>query len=341
MVCNNTEIKPRVSDQPIWDILMGLVGYRSVLVSYELGIFETLLNKKKSLSDLSVELDIKMRPLEALMHTNAALNLVKNNEEKYELTELSEDYLIKDSPTSLGGVLDSFLENSFNLSIDSLKEAVLTDRPQTYAEGDVFASHEEQAEQAKAFTLAMHSISVAPATYWPDLFDFSGVKTFLDIGGGSGAHTISVLHRWANLSGIVFDVKNVCDVAQGFIDKNSLANRASVHAGDIWDSPYPKADIHFYSQIFHDWPLEKCKFLAQKSYESLPKGGKIVLHEKLLNNEKNGPFAVTAASIAMLLWTEGRQYSGKELEDLLKQVGFRNILVQQSFGYFSVISGEK
>ncbi len=341
MVAKTSIFKPRVSDKPIWDILLGLVGYRSVLVSYDLGIFEILLDKPQPLSYLSNELNIKLRPLEALMYTNAALNLVENIDGKYALTELSEDYLIKGSPISVGGVLDSFLVNKFSLSIDSLKEAVLTNRSQTYAEGDVFANHEEQGEQAKAFTLAMHSMSVAPATYWPDLFNLSKFSTFLDVGGGSGAHTLSVLHRWNNLTGIIFDIKNVCDVAQEFIAKNSLENRAKVHTGDIWDSPFPDADIHFYSQIFHDWPLKKCEFLAQKSYQVLPKGGQIILHEKLLNDEKNGPFAVTAASIAMLLWTEGQQYSGKELKELLESVGFKNILIQQAFGYFSVISGEK
>lgn len=333
--------KPRVNDDPLWDIVFGMIGYPAVFVSYDLGIFEKLANEAMTLSELSEDMGIDERPMEALLSTNAALELLSFDNHKYKLTPLSEDYLLKKSPTFFGGVLDSVIQNKFAVSIDSLKQAVLTNSAQTYAEGDVFASHEEQAEMAKAFTLTMHSISVAPATYWPDTRDLSQSKTFLDIGGGSGAHTISVLQRWNNLSGIIFDIQTVCDVAQEFINKSSLQERAKVHSGDMWKSAFPEADIHFYSQIFHDWPPEKCRFLAQKSFDSLPVGGEIIIHENLYNDTKTGPFPASAASIAMLLWTEGRQYSGKELKDLLEEIGFKDISIKKGFGYFSTVRGVK
>ncbi len=115
----------------------------------------------------------------------------------------------------------------------------------------------------------------------------------------------------------------------------------STHVGDLWKSPFPAADIHFYSQIFHDWPLEKCQFLAKKSFDSLPSKGKIIIHEMLYNNDKSGPFIAAAASVAMLAWSEGQQFSGPELTELLSEAGFINIEVIPSIGYWSLVSGEK
>jgi hypothetical protein len=58
---------------------------------------------------------------------------------------------------------------------------------------------------------------------------------------------------------------------------------------------------------------------AEGGFENLAPGGRIILHEKLLNDAKTGPFAIAAFSIAMLLWTEGEQYSGQELSTMLAE----------------------
>jgi hypothetical protein len=85
------------------------------------------------------------------------------------------------------------------------------------------------------------------------------------------------------------------------------------------------------------WP----HFLTLKSFASLAPGGRIILHERLLNDEKTGPFAIAALSVAMLLWTEGEQYSGRELSAMLAEAGFIDIEVKPTWGYWSIVTGRK
>ncbi|BBL72615.1 O-methyltransferase [Methylogaea oryzae] len=257
------------------------------------------------------------------------------------LTTLAEDYLLESSPTYLGSMLDLISENDFVTSPKALKQAVLTNSSQTYGGEDVFKSHEEQVERAQRFTRGMHSISMTPALIWPSQVDLSQNRCLLDVGGGSGAHAIGALRRWQNLHAIVFDIAPVCEVADEFIKKYRLEARMSSIPGSLWDSQYPIADVHFYSQIYHDWPIEKCRFLTRKSFDSLPSGGKIIIHEVLYNDDKTGPFRAASASVSMLLWTEGRQYSGKELTDVLREAGFINIKVLPTSNNWSVICGQK
>ena len=80
---------------------------------------------------------------------------------------------------------------------------------------------------------------------------------------------------------------------------------------------------------------------AEGGFESLAPGGRIILHEKLLNDAKTGPFAIAAFSIAMLLWTEGEQYSGQELSTMLAEGGFRDIEAKPTCGYWSIVTGRK
>jgi acetylserotonin N-methyltransferase len=46
-------------------------------------------------------------------------------------------------------------------------------------------------------------------------------------------------------------------------------------------------------------------------------------------------------SITMLLWTEGRQYSGRELQAMFSEAGFTEIEVKCSFGLWSIVTGRK
>jgi hypothetical protein len=93
--------------------------------------------------------------------------------------------------------------------------------------------------------------------------------------------------------------------------------------------------------IFHDWPPEQCRSFARKSFESLPGGGRIVIHEMLFNDDRTGPFPVAAFNVDMLVAMSGQQYSGKEISQFLSEAGFAEIEVKPTFGYWSVVTGVK
>jgi hypothetical protein len=265
-VMDNIQPDPRIDSKILLDIIAGATGYRAVFVAYELGLFELLAQKPRSLTEVSQKLDIAERPADALLLANLSLKLLQCDNDLYSLTQTSRHYLLKQSPTYYGAIFDLAIHNSFSTSVESLKQAVLSNSPQTYGGDNIFVAHEEQIEQAKAFTRGMHSVSVEPAFFWPDLIDLSNYHSLLDIGGGSGVHAIGALKRWSQLQAMVFDIKPVCEVAEEYIQKYQLQQRMSTQPGDIWESPYPSTDIHFYSQIFHDWPIEKCRFFGSEKF---------------------------------------------------------------------------
>jgi SAM-dependent methyltransferase len=236
---------------------------------------------------------------------SGALGLLRREDDRYALTPLAEDYLPETSPTSFGSYLDFFIANAATYSFERVKQAVLTDAPQGYDGADLFKTHEERAERAHAFTRAMHSRSLAPALAWPDALDLSRHRVLLDAGGGSGAHAIGAALRWPNLEVVVFDLGPVCEVAAEVVASYGLQDRVRTYVGDMWDGSFPAADVHFYSLVYHDWPPERCRELTRKSFERLPPGGRIILHEMLYDDDKTGPFTVAALTVQMLLWAPG------------------------------------
>ena len=334
-------VKPNTDGKVVWDIIFYVTGLPAVFVSHDLGLFEVLDDSPASLSELAGRLGIAERPLEALLAINTSMGLLAKKEGLYSLTQVAEEYLTSKSDCYMGGPLELISKNDFSTSISALKNAVSTNSAQTYGDGELFKSHQDMAEEAKVFTRAMHGFSMAPALHWPSKLDLSSSTHFLDIGGGSGAHTVGVLSRWKQMRGTLFDLAPICEVARETFLQYALQDRADTSVGDLWGTEFPEADVHFYSQIFHDWPREKCEFLAKKSFRSLSPGGRILIHEILYTDDRSKPLAAAASSIGMLLWTEGKQYSGKEIMAMLQEAGFVDIEVVPTYADWSVVSGRK
>jgi hypothetical protein len=333
--------KPRTDDKLPWNIQFALWGMPAVFVAYQLNLYALLAEKPQTLEQICAAKNLKRRPAEAILSVTTSLGITRLRRGRYALTPTGEDYFVESSPTFFGGELDLTIDNYSTWSIESLKQAVMTDAPRGYGGGEMFKSHEEQAELARKFTRTMHSASMAPASGWPGKVGLANHRAMLDVAGGSGAHSIGAVHRWPKLSAVVFDVAPVCEVAAEIVSSYKLQARVGTHVGDMWQDPFPSPDLHFYSMIFHDWPAEKCRFLAKKSFEALDRGGRIVVHEMLFNNDRSGPFPVAAFNIAMLLWCEGEQYSGREISSMLRDAGFKKIEVKPTFGYWSIVTGVK
>lgn len=330
---------PRTDDRPLWDVVFGLLGYQAVVVAHSLKLFPTLAERPLTLDEVCAALGIAPRPAQALLNVVVSLGFVQVQEGRYALTAIAEDYLLESSPSYFGGFYDfSTIGVRDTYQFDGMMQTVRTDKT-IFSDGKY--EFLQQQEMARSFTRAMHSHSVGSSLSWPKLLDLANTQVMLDVGGGSGVHTIGAAQCWPQLRGIIFDIAPVCEVAADYIAQANLSDRITTHVGDLWDSPFPEADLHFYSEIYHNWTPEQCDYLTKKSFASLQPGGRIVLHEMLLNNDKSGPFSSAAYSVGMLVWTMGQQFTEAELRAMLSEAGFVDIEVKPSFGYWNIVTGRK
>ena len=332
-----------LDDRPLMDVSFGIYVNAAIMVAHKLKLFPLLASGPQTLPDVCAALGIKPRPARAILAASSAQGFVRVSGERYSLTPLAEKYLLETSPTHFGFLWDLLIGVADNnLSFSSVERGVLTDAVQVVQDEHVFQSVAEQAEMARTFTRAMHSLSVGPGLAWPEAIELSGTERMLDVGGGSGAHAIGAVTRWPHLRAIVLDLPPVCEVAGEFIAKGGLQDKIETRSGDIFEDPFPEADLHFYSNIYHDWSPEKGAFLTRKSFESLPPGGRIVVHETLLDDDKAGPLVAAGYCVSMMLWSpDGGQYSGRELSEMLAEAGFGQIETKPTFGYNSIVTGIK
>lgn len=331
---------PIRDDTRAYDVTFGLFIYPAMLIAHRAGLFRRLGEGPCTLHELGAALGMARRPTEALANAAVALGFAARDGERYRLSPLGEDLLLAASPTYFGDFWDLMYDNAETYSVKGIEEALQRNAPKAYGEQDIFRTHEQQQALGLRFTRAMQSLSAAHAPVWPCRLDLAPYRMMLDVGGGSGAHLKGALSAWPELHGTLFDLPAVCEMARSFLG-DVPQQRLTLHAGDMWTDPFPAADLHFYSNIFHDWTPEKNAFLARKSFHALPPGGRIVLHEILYRDDKSGPLAAAGFSLMMMGWTEGEQYAPGELTSLLSEAGFADVDVLPSFGHYSLVTGVK
>ena len=208
---------------------------------------------------------------------------------------------------------------------------------------EMWDAHEMEPEKARAFTGAMHSrslhLGVAAARR---VAEFAGVKRLLDVAGGSGCFSIALAQHHPGMRCTVMELAQVAKLARGYIAEFGLEGRVDTLVANMFADPWPPGyDAAFFSNIFHDWDRARCLHLAKRSFDALPKGGRIFIHEVLLADTKDAPLVGITDSMHMMFFTEGKQRTAGEFESLLAEAGFRGMTVTPTYAYYSVVSARK
>jgi acetylserotonin N-methyltransferase len=186
-------------------------------------------------------------------------------------------------------------------------------------------------EDAKVTFLAgMHGLGLLGSPAIAAAFDLSRFKRLVDLGGGTGNLVIEICRSFPGVAGCVFDLASVTPVAKRYIAEAGLSERIETADGDFFKDPLPPADLYSLSRILHDWSDEKVRFLLGKVAQALPAGGGLLICEKTLNEERDGPATAYLQSLNMLVCTEGRERSASEYEQLAKEAGFREFKVKRT-----------
>ena len=322
--------KPRTDDRPLWDLIAGARGYTAMLIAHDLKLFALLGERPRSLAEICTALHLADRAAEALLTMLESLSLVQARNARYALTPLARDALVESSPTYFGWYLDREIANEATFSFHSLRDAFANDTPLT------------QPSDRRMFTRAMHSMSMSAALSWPKALDLAAQRLMLDVGGGSGAHSIGVTLHWPHLQAVVFDRDaETLQIAQEFIEYYGVQARVSTRMGDMLNDPLPPADLHLFSAIYHHWSAERGRALSAKSFASLPSGGRIVIHERPYAEARSGPLAVVAVTLPALMRGEGGRYSAHDYAGMLSAAGFVDIEARPTAGYWGIITGRK
>ena len=129
---------------------------------------------------------------------------------------------------------------------------------------ELFDWYAQNPEEATWFNAAMGNLSALAAEELVRIYDFSAVRTVVDVGGAHGVLLTAILRANPTARGILFDLPHVIATAEDAIAAEGLAYRCELVSGDFFASVPTGADLHLLKQIVHDWDDERATRLLQQ-----------------------------------------------------------------------------
>jgi SAM-dependent methyltransferase len=168
-------------------------------------------------------------------------------------------------------------------------------------------------------------------------YDFSGIDTLVDVGGGHGSFLASILGANPGLRGILFDRPEVVEAAKRQLDAAGLQDRCGVLAGNFFEAVPPGGDAYALKKVIHDWDDERAIAILRNCHRAMPTGGRLLLVEPVvpLGNE---PSFAKLLDLLMLVWTPGgKERTEMEHRALLTAAGFEMRAITATAAPVSVI----
>ncbi|GFP93708.1 caffeic acid 3-o-methyltransferase 1 [Phtheirospermum japonicum] len=171
----------------------------------------------------------------------------------------------------------------------------------------------------KLFNEAMSNPSTMLMKRILETYDgFEGLKSMVDVGGGTGAILNMIISKYPSIKGINFDLPHVIQQAPSYPGVEHVG-------GDMFVS-VPRADAIFMKWIYHDWTDELCLKLLKNCYEALAEHGKVIWVEFVLpDGPDNGLQTKNVVNFDMLMLSQtpgGEERTEDKIQALAKGAGF-------------------
>jgi hypothetical protein len=203
---------------------------------------------------------------------------------------------------------------------------------------DAFAYLEGHPEAAATFNAGMTGRAASADVAVARTYDFSGVRTIVDVGGGHGLLLSTILEAYPAARGILLDLPSVAAGARERIAAAGLAGRCDVIAGDFFASVPPGGDCYLLANVIHDWDDDRAVAILRSCQRAMADGGRVLIIEAVLPTG-NEPHPGKVGDLQMLVITGGRERTAAEYRALLTAGGFRSGRVVPTASPVSVVEG--
>jgi hypothetical protein len=318
-----------VDPSHIMQVGMGFWASKTLLTAVKLELFTQLATQSLTGSEIKHRLGLHDRSLYDFLDALVAMGFLqkKGNKEHavYSNAPDAELFLDKCKLTYVGGLLE-MANNRLYPFWNFLEEGLKTGTPQNEirtGRSTLFEELYQDKNKTREFVNAMGGAQAGNFIAFSTGFDFSGYKTFCDIGGSGAQLSAHVVSNNPHMRCISFDLPQVFPIALENLSKMGMADKVEVRSGDFFTDPFPMADVITMGNILHDWGINDKKMLIGKAFDALPKGGAFVAIENIIDDDRSKNLFGLLMSLNMLIETaEGFDYTASDFDSWAKEAGF-------------------
>ncbi|KAJ0008305.1 hypothetical protein Pint_29594 [Pistacia integerrima] len=337
----------------VWNYSFNYINCMSVKCAIQLGIPEIIHKHGQPITLSQIVSALGVNPNKAhgihrlmrvLVHTGffsqPKVSKIDHQEDKYFLTPSSR-LLLKDAPFTAAPfvflLLDPLVINPFQSLSAWFKndDSTLFETTNGKKIWDCVAN---EPKFKKTFYNGMVSDSqlVARALIEDHKEVFKGLKSLVDVGGGTGTMAETIAKAFPKIHCTVFDLPHVVDNLQG-------TKNLAFHGGDMFKA-IPSVDAVLLKWILHDWGDEESLKILKRCREAIPSkemGGKVIIIDLVMGMEDQSEGAIETQlcfdMTMMCLFNTGKERSVEEWKKLFLEAGFTHSKISPILGLRSLI----
>ena len=306
-----------------------------------LGLADAMAAGPRSSEDLAAAVGANPGALHRLLRGLVALELCTTTDDgRFELTDLGSCLRsdTRDSVHAWALLMGDRVWLSWSRLLDCVRtgdsvpalEGNATPFDQMTANPEAYAVFSESMVQ-----LTRHLAGAVAAAY-----DFSGIRTIVDVGGGYGALLPPILKANPEMRGTVADLPLCRDGALRLFEKSGVADRCEFRAVDMFEALPPGADAYIIKSVIHDWDDEKSLDILRNCRAAMREGSRLLIVEVIVPDRPGtSPLdhMISGTDLNMLVVTGGRERTESEYRALVEAAGLKLARIVPTPAAMSVI----
>ncbi len=338
---DHTQLAPPPHVQLIQMVSASWVS-RALYAAARLGIADALADGAQSAAELATAIGAHPRALHRLMRTLASLGmLAEQSDQRFTLTPLGAA-LKKGAPGAARASVLTIGSDWFDGAFAGIEYSVRTgetafEKAHGIHAFDYLARHPEAASLFNETMIGVHG-DEPPAV--ADAYDFSDLKTIVDVGAGTGNLLATILEKYPQPRGVLYDLAHVADEAPALLSARAVADRVAIESGDFFERVPAGGDAYILSHIIHDWAEAQCLAILANCRRAMKPDGRLLIVEMVLP-EGDTPHLGKLLDMVMLVLPGGEERTRSEYEPLLTKAGFRITRVVPTASAVSVVEAVK
>jgi hypothetical protein len=321
-------MEPPAAATVLFEAIMGYRVTQAVYVAAKLGIADHLEGGPRSSGFIAQAVAAPPASVHRLMRALASVGIFEEAADGSFALSPAGALLRSQAPDSLRAAAIFFGDHRHWTLWGSLIDAVTTGRPIRRDAEDAFAQRAaSDPEGAAIFNSAMSALTAPVHARLLAAYDFTGIRTIVDVGGGQGALIAAILTAYGDMHGVLFDIPAVIDGARARIRAAGVESRCRLEAGDFFKEVPSGGDAYILKWIIHDWDDDRSLQILKSCHAAMRAGCKLLIVERVLpNRAERSPIPALApffADLNMMVLTPGRERTEEEYRALLGRSGFQ------------------
>src|SRR5229473_495123 len=322
------------------DLFQMTTGYwvsEAIYVAAKLGIADLLKDGPQSCIALATATGADAASLFRLMRALASVGVFSHvRTDCFALSRLAES-LQTEVRGSLRAMVITLGEIHYQ-ACGNLRHSVQTGSPafNNVFRASLFDYLKQNVDAADAFNQGMTNVSSMLAYAVLMAYDFAGISSIVDIGGGQGKLLGRILQFNPEMTGTVFDTPLTIERAKQQLGNDAWGRRCSYVTRDFFTSVPEGADAYLLSSVIHDWDDDRAITILRNCRSAMTKNSRVLLVDTIVPDAASASFS-KLLDLNMLVMNGGRERTKAEFCALLEAADYKVTRIVPTMAPQSVI----